>query len=56
MEMTGTFKQRKVEYRNQGIDLDKISADEPVFWLAGDTYVPFGKESSELITQGKARL
>ncbi|GAB5589480.1 hypothetical protein Unana1_04380 [Umbelopsis nana] len=56
MEMTGTFKQRKVEYRTQGIDLSKISPDEPVFWLVGDTYVPFGKEASDQVTEGKARL
>lgn len=54
--MTGTFKQRKVEYRTQGIDLSKISPDEPVFWLVGDTYVPFGKEASDQVTEGKARL
>jgi hypothetical protein len=56
MEMTGTFKQRKVEYRNQGIDLSKITAGEPVYWLSGDTFVPFGKEASDEIEQGRAKL
>jgi acyl-CoA synthetase (AMP-forming)/AMP-acid ligase II len=30
MEITGTFKQQKVEFRNQGIDLTKIPETDPV--------------------------
>lgn len=56
MEMTGTFKQRKVEYRNQGIDLAKVNPGEPIYWLVGDTYIPFEKEASDQITTGRAKL
>ncbi|CAO3683836.1 unnamed protein product [Umbelopsis ramanniana] len=56
MEMTGTFKQRKVEYRNQGIDLAKVNPGEPIYWLVGDTYIPYEKEASDQITTGKAKL
>ncbi|CDH52748.1 probable fat1-long-chain fatty acid transporter [Lichtheimia corymbifera JMRC:FSU:9682] len=54
MELTGTFKQQKVQFRNQGIDLDKI--DDPVFWLRGDTYVPFKREDYQSILDGKVSL
>lgn len=55
MELTGTFKQQKVEFRNQGIDLDKIPGD-PIFWLKGDTYVPFAKEDYAQLEAGKVKL
>lgn len=32
-EVTATFKNRKVELKNEGFDLDTVS--DPVFWLAG---------------------
>ena len=54
MELTGTFKQQKVQFRNQGIDLDKIT--DPVFWLRGDTYVPFTREDYQKILDGKVSL
>jgi hypothetical protein len=56
MEMTGTFKQRKVEYRKQGIDLTQITPGEQVYWLVGDNYVPFEKDQSDQMTSGKAKL
>ncbi|KAI9304887.1 hypothetical protein BJ944DRAFT_180932 [Cunninghamella echinulata] len=54
MELTGTFKQQKVEFRNQGIDLTKIS--DQVYWLQGETYVPFNQENYQAVVDGKVRL
>lgn len=54
MSATGTFKQQKHELREQGID--KVPDDQPLFWLCGDTYVPFGKEDLASVQQGKAKL
>ncbi|KAI9483146.1 MAG: hypothetical protein EXX96DRAFT_557032 [Benjaminiella poitrasii] len=56
MEITGTFKQQKVEFRNQGIDLSKIPETDPVFWLKGDTYVPFTLEDYARVDVGKVKL
>lgn len=56
MELTGTFKQQKVEFRNQGIDLTKIPETDPVFWLQGDTYVPFTLEDYAKVDVGKVKL
>lgn len=56
MEITGTFKQQKVEFRNQGIDLTKIPETDPVYWLNGDTYVPFTLEDYARVDVGKVKL
>lgn len=56
MVITGTFKQQKVEYRNQGIDLSLIPETDPVFWLKGDTYVPFTLDDYATIGVGKVKL
>ncbi|CEP13847.1 hypothetical protein [Parasitella parasitica] len=56
MEITGTFKQQKVVFRNQGIDLSKIPETDPVYWLNGDTYVPFTLEDYARVDVGKVKL
>ncbi|KAG2231292.1 hypothetical protein INT48_006403 [Thamnidium elegans] len=56
MVITGTFKQLKVEYREQGIDLTKIPETDPVFWLQGNTYVPFTLEDSARVDVGNVKL
>ncbi|KAI7903994.1 uncharacterized protein BX663DRAFT_506016 [Cokeromyces recurvatus] len=56
MEITGTFKQQKVEFRNQGIDLTKIPETDSVFWLKGGTYVPFTLEDYAQLDVGKVKL
>ncbi|KAI7896403.1 uncharacterized protein EV154DRAFT_492130 [Mucor mucedo] len=56
MVMTGTFKQQKVAYRNEGIDLTKVPETEPIFWLRGDTYVPFTLQDYARIDVGKVKL
>ncbi|KAL1923464.1 uncharacterized protein VTP21DRAFT_8444 [Calcarisporiella thermophila] len=54
MELTGTFKQRKVEYRNEGIDFSKVK--DPMYWLRGSEYVPFTPEDYKQIVEAKVRL
>ncbi|ORX59536.1 acetyl-CoA synthetase-like protein [Hesseltinella vesiculosa] len=54
MELTGTFKQQKVHFRNEGIDMEKIQ--DEIFWLQGETYVPFSKEDYQRIVEGKVKL
>ena len=48
MITTGTNKQQKHHLRVEGVDPEKTGSDG-LFWLKGDSYVPFGpKEWSEL--------
>ncbi|KAI7882824.1 acetyl-CoA synthetase-like protein [Lichtheimia hyalospora FSU 10163] len=54
MSSTGTFKQQKHGLREQGID--KVPEDQPLFWLRGKTFVPFGKEELASVQQRKAKL
>lgn len=57
MNSTGTFKQQKVGLRNEGIDLDKIPADQqPIYWLKGKTYVPFTQEDYARLARGESSL
>lgn len=56
MESTGTFKQRKVTLRNEGIDLDKIR-DEMFYFDADEKkYIPYTREVYNSIVTGKSRL
>ncbi|KAI8147283.1 hypothetical protein BJV82DRAFT_648107 [Fennellomyces sp. T-0311] len=55
MNITGTFKQQKVAFRDQGIDA--IPEDQkPVYWLQNGTYVPFTTEDYARIANGKVKL
>ncbi|KAL1919564.1 uncharacterized protein VTP21DRAFT_2257 [Calcarisporiella thermophila] len=54
IELTGTFKQRKVEYRNEGINVNKVK--DPLYWLRGDEYIPFKRDDYEAILRGSVRL
>jgi acyl-CoA synthetase (AMP-forming)/AMP-acid ligase II len=56
MEMTGTFKQQKVEFRKQGIDLSKIPESDPLFFLQGSTYIPFTVNEFAKVDTGKVKL
>ncbi|KAI8976924.1 hypothetical protein BDB01DRAFT_801906 [Pilobolus umbonatus] len=56
MDVTGTFKQQKVLFREQGIDLQKLPQDEKIYWLQGDNYVPFTKNEFGIIERGQAKL
>lgn len=56
LNITGTFKQQKVELRNQGIDLSKIPETDRLYWLKGDTYVPFTVDDYAQFESGKVKL
>lgn len=54
MEITGTFKQRKVELVNEGMDPSKIK--DEMLWLDGHSYRPFKEAEHTRVVSGKARL
>jgi acyl-CoA synthetase (AMP-forming)/AMP-acid ligase II len=56
MDVTGTFKQQKVKFRKQGIDVDLIPQDEPLYWLQGTTFVRFGRQELDSIKRGESKL
>lgn len=56
METTGTFKHQKVNFRNQGIDLDLIPSDQPVYWLKDGTYSLFDRDCLNQIKSGQVKL
>jgi acyl-CoA synthetase (AMP-forming)/AMP-acid ligase II len=57
IEVTGTLKHQKVALRNQGVDPDKLGADE-VYWLApgSDRYQPFTRRDWQRVVGGEAKL
>ncbi|KAF9997797.1 hypothetical protein BGZ80_010920 [Entomortierella chlamydospora] len=54
IEITGTFKQRKVELVNEGIDPNKIP--DEMLWLDGQSYKPFKSAEHTRVITGKAKL
>ncbi|KAF9307182.1 hypothetical protein BGZ74_009888 [Mortierella antarctica] len=54
MEITGTFKQRKVELVNEGMDPSKIS--DEMLWLDGHSYKSFKAPEHTRVVSGKAKL
>jgi fatty-acyl-CoA synthase len=57
INLTGTFKHQKVDYRNQGCDPAKILDDE-VWWfnIENGTYEPYTAEIYSQITRGQSKL
>lgn len=55
MQTTGTNKQQKQELRVEGVDPDKVGADE-LYWLQGGRYVPFTKRDWNSLNGGKVKL
>ncbi|KAF9189427.1 Fatty-acid-CoA ligase FadD6 [Haplosporangium sp. Z 767] len=54
MEITGTFKQRKVELVNEGMDPSKVS--DEMLWLDGHSYRSFKAAEHQRVISGKAKL
>eukprot|EP01062_Namystynia_karyoxenos_P062446 TRINITY_DN55327_c0_g1_i1.p1 TRINITY_DN55327_c0_g1~~TRINITY_DN55327_c0_g1_i1.p1 ORF type:complete len:669 (+),score=263.62 TRINITY_DN55327_c0_g1_i1:93-2009(+) len=56
VEITGTFKHKKGDYRNQGCNPTEVT--DQLWWFnpARKTYEPYGPEQYQAIVQGKARL
>ena len=57
MEVTGTFKQRKVNLKREGYTLDKVSGDQ-IYFIdhKQETYVPFTKQIEEDLESGVIRI
>lgn len=55
-EITGTFKNRKVELKNEGFDPEKVS--DPLFYYAGPEqgYMPLTMDVMEKIVSGKMKM
>lgn len=52
---TGNNKQQKAKLRNDGVQPSQMG-DERMFWLRGDSYIPFDGSAWEDISAGKVRL
>lgn len=55
MEITGTFKHRKVEMQRDGVDPNVIK-DAMYWFVSGEGYVPFGQKEYNDIVGGKVKL
>ena len=56
IDLTGTYKMRKVDYQKDSFDLDKISDDIYFLNPSSHTYVPFTKELYDQLKEGKLRV
>ncbi|KAF9429187.1 hypothetical protein BGZ76_001690 [Entomortierella beljakovae] len=55
LEITGTFKNKKVDLKKEGFDLEKVK--ERLFWWSPQGhYLPFGPDEDNQIKTGRARL
>ncbi|KAG0037061.1 hypothetical protein BGZ82_003234 [Podila clonocystis] len=55
LDTTGTFKNRKVEYKKDGFDLSKVK-ERMYWWTPQGRYLPFGEVENAEIVAGRARL
>lgn len=55
MATTGTHKHQKHELRMAGVDPEKCK-DDKLYWLKGDTYVPFGAKEWKELDGGRVKL
>ncbi|KAI0400121.1 fatty acid transporter protein [Xylaria palmicola] len=53
--ITGTNKQQKHSLRVEGVDPAKVGGDE-LYWLQGNTYVPFTTEDWDRMSAGQIKL
>lgn len=56
INLTGTLKHQKVEYRSQGCDPSKIKDKMWWFDISKGQYAPYGHEQFASITQGQSKL
>ncbi|KAF9990538.1 hypothetical protein BGZ75_001411 [Mortierella antarctica] len=55
LETTGTFKNKKVELKKEGFDLNKVK-ERLYWWTPKGEYAPFGVAENDQILTGRARL
>lgn len=57
---TGNHKQNKVPLKTEGVDPEKVSNNDSIYWIArdgkGDSYIPFTMEDWKTVEAGRARL
>lgn len=56
MQSTGNNKQQKHVLRSEGIDPSLVSKNDRLYWLQGNTYVPFEPKDWARLTGGQVRL
>ncbi|RDW69060.1 putative long-chain fatty acid transporter [Aspergillus mulundensis] len=56
MQATGNYKQQKHVLRTQGVDPSRIGKKDKLYWLQGDTYLPFERKDWERLQAGQVRL
>lgn len=58
LEYTGTLKIQKGRLKREGVDPDKITGSDHLYWLPpnSDRYIPFGKKDWEAIKNKSVRL
>jgi acyl-CoA synthetase (AMP-forming)/AMP-acid ligase II len=58
LEYTGTLKIQKGRLKSEGVDPDKITGNDKMFWLPpnSDRYMPFGRKDWEAIKAKTVRL
>lgn len=56
MPSTGNMKQQKQDLRTEGVDPELVSKDHRIYWLQGNTYVPFERRDWDKLNGGQVRL
>ena len=56
IELTGTYKLRKVDYQKEGFDLDKVTDDIYFLDPVTQTYVPLTAELDSQLKSGTMRI
>ncbi|KAL4804815.1 hypothetical protein BDV18DRAFT_153152 [Aspergillus unguis] len=56
MQATGNHKQQKHMLRTEGVDPGKVGAKDKLYWLRGDTYLPFEAKDWDKIQGGQVKL
>ena len=54
MQITVTFKHKKVDYRREGYDPSKV--DDPLFFLDGDRYIPLDADLFASLQDGRREV
>ena len=56
IDLTGTYKMRKVDYQKEGFDVEKIKDDIYFYENASQSYIPFTSALHEQLKSGKMRV
>jgi len=56
MQSTGNNKQQKHILRTEGVDLAQVSKNDHLYWLQGNSYVPYEQKDWDRLNGGQVRL